>query len=152
MRTYSVMMKDLLVAWVLLFIGCHSSPTGSSFDQGGITRLKGTRWRLDRLQGQYVLAGTTLTHRFEGEAISGFSGCNYYGAEYSIPSPGQIEIGEIALTDMKCQGGVGVMDQDIWLSGCRSGLGRELSGWTVSPTPRRCPWQAGVSAPSAICG
>ena len=137
MHTYSVILKGFFMFWALLFVGCHSSPTNSDFEQ---TRLEGTRWSLERLRGQDMLDGSTITLKFEDEAISGFSGCNYYGAEYSSPSVKQFEIEKIMVTDMDCEEErVGIMDQEmLYVSTMLEVGGYEIQDTELRLTNGRC--------------
>lgn len=45
--------------------------------------LAGTEWVLESLSGAPLLGGTNITLEFGDEGYSGFSGCNFYGGEYS---------------------------------------------------------------------
>jgi heat shock protein HslJ len=50
--------------------------------------LEGTLWRLEAFEAGEVMssliAGTEITARFAEDKISGYSGCNWYSAEYTV--------------------------------------------------------------------
>jgi heat shock protein HslJ len=75
--------------------------------------LTGTVWVLDALSAgdtvQSVLAGTTVTLEFTDEKASGATGCNHYGASYSLEEGG-ITFGVMEVTLQDC--GAEIMAQE----------------------------------------
>ncbi len=71
--------------------------------------LEGTSWQLVAIEGQSPVADAGAS--FDGEIVGGSTGCNDYGASYQVDG-NQIEIGEIALTEMACIEPEGAMDQE----------------------------------------
>jgi heat shock protein HslJ len=67
--------------------------------------LKGTLWRLETFeQGEVVssvLTGTEITLTFADNKASGFSGCNWFSAEYSV-NGSRLELGLIQQTVRAC--------------------------------------------------
>jgi len=107
--------------WPVLFVvvttvglaGClseSSSPTTASAvseDQSPV----GPTWRLTSLDGQPVVAGTTITAEFTSEScVAGSSGCNRYmgGAKAEA---GRLTVTPLASTMMACERD-GVMAQE----------------------------------------
>lgn len=76
--------------------------------------LEGTLWRLEAFeQGEVVssvLAGTEITLTFADNKASGFSGCNWFSAEYSVDGS-RLELGLIQQTVRACLE-PGVEDQE----------------------------------------
>jgi heat shock protein HslJ len=74
--------------------------------------LDGTRWRVQLLEDQEILADTFLTLKFEEGKISGSAGCNRFGASYTIRSGGNLSI-EMPYRQLQlCNEPVGVMQQE----------------------------------------
>jgi len=64
--------------------------------------LKGSAWVLSGLTGQALVAGTTVTLRFDGLRALGTDGCNRYTAPYTA-SGGALKVGPSATsTRMAC--------------------------------------------------
>ena len=64
--------------------------------------LKGSAWVLSGLTGQTLVAGTTVTLRFDGSRALGTDGCNRYTAPYTA-SGGALKVGpSAASTRMAC--------------------------------------------------
>jgi heat shock protein HslJ len=64
--------------------------------------LKGSAWVLSALTGQTLVAGTTVTLRFDGSRALGTDGCNRYTAPYTA-SGGALKVGpSAASTRMAC--------------------------------------------------
>lgn len=83
---------------ILLAIGCRpSSPT-----------ITGKEWVVTAVGDQVApvgAGGRYLTMRFdaEGSRVSGFSGCNQYGASYTLTGD-SISFGPVISTKMACEG------------------------------------------------
>lgn len=90
----------LLLAAVLL-TACR--PTSAS--------LSGTRWTLLSLNGQSLLANTSITAEFSEDQISGSSGCNQYSGAYEATGR-DLTIRQVAATMMYCMEPDGLMDQE----------------------------------------
>jgi heat shock protein HslJ len=74
--------------------------------------LDSTRWKLQNLENQQVLPGTTITLEFKDGQMKGSAGCNSYGAEYSIQVRNGITFGSIARNLEACIEPEGVMEQE----------------------------------------
>lgn len=90
----------LLVLWATA-CGAPSQPS-----------LDGTSWELAELYGQSPLAGTQITLRFEGDALSGNAGCNQYGGSFTLGSNGAFSAPELYMTEMWCADPEGLMEQE----------------------------------------
>ncbi len=92
------------------------------------TQLEGTRWRLELIKGQNLLAGSTITLEFQSGKAKGSSGCNSYEAAYSIPSSTDLTIAsELLQTVMACAKPEGVMEQEVgYLHALRSAKRYEI--------------------------
>jgi heat shock protein HslJ len=80
------------------------------------TPLEGTAWvaqAYNNGRGGVVslLAGTTITARFEGGRAAGSAGCNSYSAAYTL-NGNAIEIGPAAATRRACVAPPGIMEQE----------------------------------------
>jgi heat shock protein HslJ len=84
----------------LLILGLLASPAAAS-----AVTLEGVTWRLTGLSGQgpEVLAALQrpATARFEAGKVSGFSGCNQFGGEYTVEAD-RVTLGPLAGTMMAC--------------------------------------------------
>ena len=74
--------------------------------------LDGTRWILQNMEGQQLLAGTITTLEFMDGQMKGSAGCNSYGAEYTIQARNGITFGSIARNLEACIEPEGVMQQE----------------------------------------
>jgi heat shock protein HslJ len=80
------------------------------------TPLEGTDWTAQAYNNGRdavvtLIAGTTITARFEGGRVAGSAGCNSYSAAYSL-SGSAIEIGPAISTRMACAAPPGIMEQE----------------------------------------
>lgn len=73
--------------------------------------LAGTSWVLQTLNGQPLVAGTTITLDFTGGEIGGTAGCNQYGGSYTVEGD-QLTFGMLFMTEMYCMDPEGVMAQE----------------------------------------
>ena len=82
---------------ILLLLSVLLIPTAAAQDM-----LAGTEWRLESLDGQPVVDGTTVTLNFgpDGQA-NGSGGCNGYSGSYQL-SGDTLSFGQIASTLMAC--------------------------------------------------
>jgi heat shock protein HslJ len=70
---------------------------------GGEATLEGTNWRLTSIDGQSPVAGSTITALFDTSGnVGGSSGCNSYGASYTVSGTG-LTIGQTVGTLMACE-------------------------------------------------
>jgi heat shock protein HslJ len=76
-------------------------------DQG----LEGTSWQLISFNSSSLLPGTSMTASFEEGEIRGSGGCNSYFGSYSA-SGSNLEIKELAWTEMACLDPEGIMQQE----------------------------------------
>lgn len=78
--------------------------------------FEGTTWSLRFMKsGEDVLPllpGTTVTALFEGEQISGSSGCNTYNGGYTIDGDSMTISENMVVTLMNCADPKGIMDQE----------------------------------------
>jgi heat shock protein HslJ len=74
--------------------------------------LDGTRWKLQNMEDQQVLAGTTITLEFMDGQMKGSAGCNAYGAEYTIQARNGIAFNSIMRNLEACIEPDGVMQQE----------------------------------------
>lgn len=82
-----------------------------------VASLDGTSWQLVQGAGPDgdipILAGWPITLQFDGDTLGGTAACNGYGGTFTIgdpvdPAGNQITIGELAQTEMACDGdGIG---------------------------------------------
>lgn len=74
--------------------------------------LDQTYWELTSKNGVSPLAGLTLTAEFEGERVTGFTGCNYYvGFAIHTPQRDRLTLRSLAWTQRACPGEV--MAQEV---------------------------------------
>lgn len=74
-----------------------------ALDPDGLT---GSTWVLDAASTDALVdeppADGRVDIRFDGEEVSGTSGCNRYGGPYEAGSDGSISLGPLAMTEMAC--------------------------------------------------
>lgn len=87
---------------VMLLVACGSRAVD----------LDGTAWLLNSLNGEAPIAGSEITLSFEEGRLSGRSGCNLYGGDYTIEREGDFRSGPFEVTEMACLEPMGVMDQE----------------------------------------
>jgi len=74
--------------------------------------LAGTRWQATAINGQPVLADTTLTAAFGADgSLDGSAGCNSYSTSYTVDGA-SLTIGPPSLSNMVCEKPAGVMEQE----------------------------------------
>ena len=95
----------LLLIPVMVFILAGCSLLGGSKDD-----LAGTKWKIETMGGTPPPVSAIVTAEFNDGRISGSSGCNSYGATYSVDS-GKLVLGDTAVTEMACQD-AGVMQTE----------------------------------------
>ncbi len=91
--------------------------------------LAGTRWRATALNGNSVLAGTTLTAAFDAKGrVNGSSGCNTYSATYTL-NGAQLAITPPTGTSALCADPQGIMEQEAaFLTALQSASSFNLEG------------------------
>lgn len=102
-------MKMKVGMFVYLAVALTLTACGVGGAAGSAASLAG-EWTLLTLNGESLLAGSTITATFEDDKITGYSGCNVYGGAYTVKGAG-LQLGEIAMTQMACLED-GVMDQE----------------------------------------
>ena len=79
------------------------------------TPFEATNWALklvfDGKQWASLIPETTITAQFEGDQMSGSSGCNSYNAAIEKEG-GKLTISEVASTEIACSEPDGLMDQE----------------------------------------
>jgi len=74
--------------------------------------LEDTEWILTSLNGRSPVEGSRITLTFAKGSVTGFTGCNYYGGEYTMADEGTLTIPEIAITEQLCLTPKGIMQQE----------------------------------------
>jgi heat shock protein HslJ len=82
----------LIILFTILLPACARADSVS---------LDGTSWELYAISKHRPIEGSTITIIFEDGQVSGHSGCNSYGGEYTITG-NKIEIGMLMSTLMAC--------------------------------------------------
>ena len=72
----------------------------------GEAAIDGTAWRAVAVAGRPVLAEATPTIRFDGDRISGTTGCNTFGGMFDLTGD-RITFSELVMTEIGCGGAVG---------------------------------------------
>jgi len=81
--------------------------------------LAETKWELITLNGNNLIAGTSITLSFTEEYLGGYMGCNGYGGtpdtgKYQIKSDGTFTLGSpFAVTVQLCTEPEGIMEQEM---------------------------------------
>jgi heat shock protein HslJ len=86
----------LMLLTVLAYSAVSCGLMGGSNDD-----LAGTTWKIETMGGAPPPVTLIITAEFNDGRVSGSSGCNSYGATYTINN-GKLEIGDIAVTEMAC--------------------------------------------------
>lgn len=92
----------LLALGTVLLVACGSQSAD----------VEGTSWQLMSINGEWPIAGSEITLRFEDGSVRGSSGCNTYGGDYTLENDGAFRAGPIMVTEMGCLDPEGVMDQE----------------------------------------
>ena len=82
-----------------------AQPVGDEFD------FIGTAWVLASLGGRPILGDANVTLEFGDESFDGYSGCNWYGGNYTV-TDAAINFADIASTARACATPAGVMQQE----------------------------------------
>lgn len=91
--------------------------------------LVGSEWVLVELNGAAPLAGSHLTLAFDAEQLTGYAGCNWYGAPYQEVTEAGPPAVLFSLTMRACQEPAGVMEQEqVFIITLQSAAGRRLLG------------------------
>lgn len=99
------------IGWVVATVLALTSALAACSGTAETYDLEASEWVLASLNGERPLEGTRITLEFEPEQISGFAGCNSYGALYKIEGDA-LAIQEIEITLIACVQPEGVMAQE----------------------------------------
>jgi heat shock protein HslJ len=91
--------------------GTTESVSGEAEPADEVVDLEGTDWILTALRDSDLLAGTNITLGFAGGQVSGFAGCNAYGAPYTTDG-NRLAIEVLEMTAQDCLEPEGVMEQE----------------------------------------
>ncbi|MEK6720271.1 MAG: META domain-containing protein [Chloroflexota bacterium] len=94
----------LLLVVASIASGCQVVPGPGTGP--GQAAIDGTAWRAVAVAGRAVLAEATPTIRFDGDRISGTTGCNTFGGMFEL-SGDRISFSELVMTEIGCGGAVG---------------------------------------------
>jgi heat shock protein HslJ len=95
--------RHAFVLAALAVAGCSSSESPSAPSGPQSASPVGTTWQLASLDGQKVIAGTTITAEFTSDSrVAGSAGCNRYMG-HAEAAGGQLSVGNIASTLMACE-------------------------------------------------
>jgi heat shock protein HslJ len=97
-------LKIAVMALAVLIVACGAGPAGDA-------DLQDRRWVLVTLEGEPPLAGRAPSAEFSADQISGSASCNTYFATYEV-SGSELNISDVAHTEMWCEDPEGVMDQE----------------------------------------
>ncbi|MFO8037540.1 MAG: META domain-containing protein [Anaerolineales bacterium] len=97
---------------LLLILGCAILLSACVSSAGLDVELEGTRWELQKMEGQGDLADTFISLKFEGGKVTGTAGCNMYSADYTVQPKGGKSIDVPERTEEDCQEPEGVMEQE----------------------------------------
>ena len=99
------------VTLLLIFLVSCSQPSGSDSVPPAGFAFGGTAWTLDLLSGAALLKDTTITLEFDSESFDGYSGCNWYGGNYTVTGTA-IKFTDGGSTAIACTAPTGVMPQE----------------------------------------
>ena len=68
---------------VVVLVSCVQPSSTSAEPTGDEAKLDGTEWVLESLSGKPLLEGTNITLEFGDGRYGGYSGCNFYGGNYT---------------------------------------------------------------------
>jgi heat shock protein HslJ len=104
-----VRVRSTAVAFSVLLVAMVPTACSRATSQAGVTpspaaTLAGSAWVLSQLSGNAISgARPTLLFAPEELRVSGFAGCNQFGASYELASDG-LRFGRIIATRMFCEG------------------------------------------------
>lgn len=118
-------MSIIFLSLVILLTGCSLTPTPQLTSTPQLTpteeeelviipELNGTFWSLNSLDGSDPIPGTQINLLFIDGWVTGNSGCNDYGGEYTATDEGGIAIHFIISHQDLCMEPIGVMDQEAF--------------------------------------
>jgi heat shock protein HslJ len=99
-------MKYLILMLLLAGLIACMPPTNNKIE------LDGSRWILKTLNDHELQTDTAVTLKFDAGNIFGWTGCNFYGAKYTIQPNNGLTIGEGSVTEMECPESEKVMEQE----------------------------------------
>ena len=116
------MKRNIIILFLLSFISACSAPPPTEYinDSNELLEeeindgndLVDSEWVLTSLNGEPLLEGTNITLAFYPAEISGFAGCNGYGAPLEFRENNKIQVIEIASQAEGCIEPEGVLDQE----------------------------------------
>lgn len=86
----------------LLIVVMVISTSSCRQNAGRLNELDGTHWRLQSINGNGLVEGSYISLYFCWGRIRGYSGCNTYGAEYTVESLGKLRFSEGMFTLLAC--------------------------------------------------
>ena len=100
---------------------------------GNKNNLSGTHWILKSLNNHELRANTIITLEFDSNNMYGTTGCNNYGAKYTLLPKNGFTVGEGSVTEMACPEPAGVMEQESeYVSAFWSATNYKTEGATLS--------------------
>lgn len=98
------------LALVLLLASCTTPPAVPPV--APVVKLPNTEWLLTSMRGKPLIEGTRITLQFDEKGAGGYSGCNWYGGDYTL-SGSKLTFGLVSATARGCmQRGVGRQESD----------------------------------------
>ena len=105
--------------WPLLLIavlvGCETptveAPPNRPPSWNGPLRLANSEWELSKINDKPVLEGTRVTLSFEEKSGGGYSGCNWYGGDYTLADR-KLQFKDITATAVGCLKPEGIKEQE----------------------------------------
>ncbi len=96
----------LVLAIAAIASGCLVVPGPGQAD------IDGTAWRVVSVAGRPVLADAMPTIRFDGNRISGSTGCNTFGGGFDRVGD-RFSISELVMTEIGCGGAIGEQESRL---------------------------------------
>lgn len=129
----------LLVGLMFLLVGCApTTPPATEGETGGNASdpsvLSGSRWELTSFNVagtvQNLLPSSVITAEFTDEQVAGSSGCNQYGAAYTLNGQ-SLTIEQAMMTEMACLEEGFMTQEATYLSALTATTGYTLEGDTL---------------------
>lgn len=100
-------------------------PTGGPGAPPAMSDLDGRTFIVIGAEGREIVAGTTISFRFEDGRVGIQAGCNQLSGAYEL-TDGVLAVGQMITTEMGCE--PALMDQDAWLGSFVNGATLALDG------------------------
>jgi len=100
----------LVVLSIAVLAGCADSPPTEPPAAATPIPLDGTSWVAVSINDTNTIAAAMPTLAFDGDRVSGSTGCNSFGGTVVVEGNGSVRFVDVVVTEVGCPGPVGAQE------------------------------------------